>query len=407
MEFTDEEKERSIFQGTMYIWMFGINDKVYYGRTYKELYNFLNRIEFYTTYEKKIVYVHNLAFEFNWLRNIFKFKNVMARKSRKVMKCEIEEYNIEFRCTLFMTNSKLEKIPDLYKFEVKKLVGQLDYSKIRHSETKLSKKELEYCENDCLIIYEYIKKELETYETTKNTPLTSTSHVRRELKELIDKNWDYLNKTRKSINVDGHVYNMLVSAFAGGYTHANWLFTDEIVKNVTSYDFTSSYPYVMCTHKFPMNEFKKCNIKSVEQISESFAYLLNVKFTNIKCKYYNNFISLSKVSRIKNGRYDNGRIISADEIEIILTDIDFKFILQTYTGRYEILESYYSRYDYLPKELINFILDKYVVKTEYKDVEGKEVEYAIEKAKYNSIYGMTVTNNIRDEVIFDNELRLE
>ena len=407
MEFTQEEKERSIFQGTMYIWMFGINDKVYYGRTYKELYNFLNRIEFYTTYEKKIVYVHNLAFEFNWLRNIFKFKNVMARKSRKVMKCEIEEYNIEFRCTLFMTNSKLEKIPDLYKFEVKKLVGQLDYSKIRHSETKLSKKELEYCENDCLIIYEYIKKELETYETTKNTPLTSTSHVRRELKELIDKNWDYLNKTRKSINVDGHVYNMLVSAFAGGYTHANWLFTDEIIKNVTSYDFTSSYPYVMCTHKFPMNEFKKCNIKSVSQMVDTFAYLLNVKFTNIKCKYYNNFISLSKVTRIKNGRYDNGRIISADEIEIILTDIDFKFILQTYSGRYEILESYYSRYDYLPKELINFILDKYVIKTQYKDVEGKEVEYAIEKSKYNSIYGMTVTNNIRDEVIFDNELRLE
>lgn len=387
--------------------MFGINDKVYYGRTYKELYNFLNRIEFYTTCEKKFVYVHHLAFEFNWLRNIFTFKNVMARKSRKVMKCEIEEFNIEFRCTLFMTNSKLEKIPDLYKFEVKKLVGQLDYSKIRHIGTKLSKKELEYCENDCLIIYEYIKKELETYETTKNTPLTSTSHVRRELKELIEKNWDYLNKTRKSINIDGHIYNMLVSAFAGGYTHANWLFTDEIIKNVTSYDFTSSYPYTMCTHKFPMNEFKKCNIKSVEQMSESFAYLLNVKFTNIKCKYYNNFISLSKVTRIKNGRYDNGRIISADEIEIILTDIDFKFILQTYTGRYEILESYYSRYDYLPKELINFILDKYVVKTEYKDVEGKEVEYAIEKAKYNSIYGMTVTNNIRDEVIFDNDLRLE
>ena len=62
LDFTQEEKERSIFQGTMYIWMFGINDKVYYGRTYKELYNFLNRIEFYTTYEKKIVYVHNLAF---------------------------------------------------------------------------------------------------------------------------------------------------------------------------------------------------------------------------------------------------------------------------------------------------------------------------------------------------------
>ena len=113
----------------------------------------------------------------------------------------------------------------------------------------------------------------------------------------------------------------------------------------------------------------------------------------MKCKYYNNFISLSKVTRIKNGRYDNGRIISADEIEIILTDIDFKFILQTYTGRYEILESYYSRYDYLPKDFINFILDKYVIKTEYKDVEGKEVEYAIEKSKFNSLYRLLNDSN--------------
>lgn len=128
-------------------------------------------------------------------------------------------------------------------------------------------------------------------------------------------------------------------------------------------------------------------------MTESFAYLLNVKFTNIKCKYYNNFISLSKVTRIKNGRYDNGRIISADEIEIILTDIDFKFILQTYTGRYEILESYYARYDYLPKDFINFILDKYVIKTEYKDVEGKEVEYAIEKSKFNSLYRLRNDSN--------------
>lgn len=217
LEFSEKEKERALYQGTMYVWMFGINDTIYYGRTYDELYQFLNRIEYYCTYNKKIVYVHNLAFEFNWLRNKFKFKNVMARKSRKVMKCELEEFNIEFRCTLFMTNSKLEKIPELYKLEVKKLVGNLDYSKIRHSNTKLSKKELEYCENDCLVLYEYIKKQLEKYETCKNTPITSTGFVRRELKELIKENWDYKNKTKYAINVDGHIYNLLTSAFAGRF----------------------------------------------------------------------------------------------------------------------------------------------------------------------------------------------
>ena len=77
--------------------------------------------------------------------------------------------------------------------------------------------------------------------------------------------------------------------------------------------------------------------------------------------------------------------------------------MKSYTGNYEILESYFARYDYLPKEFIEFILEKYVLKTQYKNVDGKEVEYALEKAKFNSLYGMTVTNNIKDNVEFDNE----
>ena len=189
-----------------------------------------------------------------------------------------------------------------------------------------------------------------------------------------------------------------------GYVHANFLYTDEIIKNVSSFDFTSSYPYVMVTHKFPMSIFLKCNLKSHTQMSKNFAYLLKVKFFDIKCKYFNNFISQNKCTYIKNGRYDNGRIIGAKEIEIVITDVDFNFILKAYKfSKYEIVESYFSKYDYLPKEFIDFILEKYVKKTEYKDVKGKEVEYALEKAKFNSLYGMSVTNNIKDEVIFDNE----
>ena len=92
-------------------------------------------------------------------------------------------------------------------------------------------------------------------------------------------------------------------------------------------------------------------------------------FKNIKSKYYNNFISYSKCRNIKNGRYDNGRVVSADELEITLTDIDFKIILESYSGTYEIIESYFSTYKYLPKKFIDFILEKYVVKTKLKNVE--------------------------------------
>lgn len=386
---------------------FGINETIYYGRTWEELKHFIERLEWFGTRDKKIVFVHNLSFEFQFLRNIFKFKNVMARKSHKVMRCELIDYNIEFRCSYYMTNLPLKKIPNVYNLDVEKMVGDLDYTKIRHSKTELTEKELKYCENDCLVVYKYIQKELEQYETVKNIPLTSTGHVRRELKNKINKNWEYKNKVRCAINVDGHIYNLLVDAFAGGYTHANWIYANEILHNITSYDFTSSYPYVMVTHKFPSKEFKKCNITKREQMLSSFAYILKVRFYNINCKYYNNFISQSKCIRIKNGKYDNGRIIYAEELEIVLTDVDFYFILHTHNCNYEILECYYSKYDYLPKDFITFILDKYIKKTEYKNIEEKKVEYNLEKAKFNSVYGMAVTNNIKDVVIFDNDIGWE
>ena len=175
-----------------------------------------------------------------------------------------------------------------------------------------------------------------------------------------------------------------------------------MIKNVDSYDETSAYPYVMVTHKFPSKEFRRCYIKSVDQMYKSFAYLLVVEFKNVKSKYYNNFISASKCMNLRGAKYDNGRVISADSFTMIITDIDFYLYLDSYNFEYEIKESYYSKYDYLPIDFINFILDKYVSKTEYKGVEGKEIEYNLEKQKFNSLYGMTVTNMISDKVTFDN-----
>ena len=404
LQLSKKEQEECIFMSNMYIWMFGINDEVYYGRTWEEFKGFLIRLENWGTDCKKYVFVHNLAYEFQFLRNIFNMKNVFARKSRKPIKFELEDFNIEFRCSYMMSNCSLEKLADVYKLDVKKLVGNLDYSLMRNSKTELTEKELAYCENDCLVVYKYIEKELETYETMKGLPLTSTGHVRKELKNKIEKDYSYINKVRRSVNVDGHVYNLLIDAFAGGYTHANWIYADEVIKNVNSYDFTSSYPYVMLTEKYPASEFRKIGVTKIEQMKSCFAYIVHVKFTNIKCKYYNNFISQSKCKKIYKGRYDNGRVIGAEELEIVLTDVDLKFIFETYEFEsYEFLECYYSIYDYLPKQFLEFILEKYINKTKFKNVEGKEVEYALEKAKFNSLYGMTVTNNIKDEVIFEND----
>lgn len=401
---TKDEQERAEFYSFMYIWMLGINDVVYYGRTWDELKTFLELIN-KNVPEKKYLFIHNASFEFQFFKSYLHVDNVLARKSHKVMTCDLPDYNFTVRCSYYMSNCALKNLPDLYMLDFEKMVGDLDYDLIRHNKTQLTDKELKYCENDCLVVYQYIKRMCETYEDVKHIPITSTGQVRRELKEITMTDYKYKSKVRKSINVDPHVYNLLIEAFAGGYTHANWIYADEILENVDSFDFTSSYPYVLVTHKYPSTSFKRCNLKNVNDMLDDFAYIFVIKFKNISCKYYNNFISESKCRDISKGKFDNGRIISADEIIICVTDIDLKIILDTYRyDEIEILESWFSKYDYLPKKFINFVLDKYVNKTRYKGVVGKELAYQKEKNKFNALYGMSVTNEIRDNVLYDDIL---
>lgn len=402
LSLSDKDREACEPGATMYIWQFGINDQVYYGRTWDEFIEFLNRLEENSKLQKK-VFVHNLSFEFQFLRSVVKMKGVFSRISRKVMRCNLEDYHITFQCSLYLSGVKLADLPRIYDLPVQKMTGDLDYFELRTSVTPLSDEEMGYCENDCLVLYEYIKKELLTYKTVWKLPLTMTGKVRRELQDLLMKNYSYRAKVRKAINIKPSIYNRLLEAFMGGYTHANYIYSDEVLEDIDSYDEASAYPYVMVTRRFPMSQFKECRIKSANDLIDNFAYLIRVQFNNIHCKYYNNFISGSKCEEVRGGRYDNGRIIKADKIIITLTDIDFKFILDSYDiESYEILESYYSVYNYLPKEFIMFILEKYYYKTKYKGVKGKELFYAIEKSKFNSLYGMTVTNMIRDEVLYDN-----
>lgn len=213
LKLTKEEQSRAEFRSCMYIWMLSINETVYYGRTWQEFKNFLDRMEMYVK-EKKIIFIHNLAFEFQFLKGIFNFTDVLARKSHKVMRCYFEDYNIELRCTYLMSNCALKYLPKLYNLPVEKQTGDLDYTLIRTPITNLSESEMNYCQNDCLVIYYYIQKELEIYERVDKIPLTSTGHVRRELKNRVMNDWHYKHKVNKAINTNPHIYNLLQDAFA-------------------------------------------------------------------------------------------------------------------------------------------------------------------------------------------------
>lgn len=213
-KLSKKEQEQCEFYSNMYIWQFGINDKVYYGRTWKEFRLFLERIE-YNSPVKKYCFVHNLSFEFQFLRNEFTFDEVFARKSRKPIKAVLSDFNIEFRCTLFMSNCSLDNLSKVYNLGIEKQTGSLNYDLLRNNKSILDSTELKYCEYDCLVVYEFIKKMCNKYENVKNIPVTITGFVRKDFKERIEKNYSYKNKVKKAINTDGHIYNLLLHAFAG------------------------------------------------------------------------------------------------------------------------------------------------------------------------------------------------
>ena len=125
----------------------------------------------------------------------------------------------------------------------------------------------------------------------------------------------------------------------------------------------------MLSEKYPSSRFTKINVKTLEDLSSRFCYIIKIKFWDIKSKYINDVLSLSKCTDIKGGVFDNGRIVSSDYIEITVTEVDLKIITDFYKySKYEIIECYYASKSYLPEKFYKFILKKYVDKTKLKGV---------------------------------------
>lgn len=166
----------------MYEWTFSINGEVIYGRFWKdflELCKILSNQLDLSPDRHLIIYVHNLSCEFQFIRKLFEWDNVFALKERKVCYA-ITKTGIEFRCSLLLSGYSLANLAkQLNKFKIRKLVGDLDYNKIRTPITPLTDKELGYCINDVQIIIAYITELIIRDKGIVNIQLTKTGYVRK------------------------------------------------------------------------------------------------------------------------------------------------------------------------------------------------------------------------------------
>lgn len=400
--FIENNRKRAI----MYIWQFGINGCIIIGRTWQEFVEMMNTISeklMLWRNRRLIVFIHNSSFEFSFIRKWFDWFQVFNMDANRPLYA-VTTNGFEFRCTYLLSNASLATVANGLMFHnIEKLIGDLDYSKIRHSKTPITEQELAYCINDVKIVMAYIDEELQQSKSIFKLPYTNTGRVRTFVREkcFTDKKFKQIIK---NLTLDEEEYKALKRAFQGGFTHANASYVGRTVKNVTSYDFTSSYPAVMISEQFPMSKaevIENIDKETFEYSIKNYCCLFDVLLTNVRPKLDEQIISTSRCRLIKNHIENNGRAVYADQIVMTLTEQDWFSINDFYEfDDFKIGEFRRYKRGYLPKPIIECILELYMKKTTLKDVEGEEVEYAISKGMLNSMYGMTVTDVCRDVILY-------
>ena len=353
-----------------------------------------------TRYNRVVCYVHNLPYEFQFMRNFMHISDVFATAPRKVVKCYAE--GIEYRCSYKLTNMSLDRFTSSIPTVVHgKLSGEeFDYSKLRTPNTVLTPKELDYIYNDVAGLYEALEYTINNDRyTLAEIPMTSTGFVRNDLREVMQKNpanrANFL-RTRLDLNL----YGLLREARRGGNTHCNPLYSDMPLPDLMSMDMSSAYPAVMIQKKFPMTPFVKARrVTDLDFLAKTYACIIDITFIGIRVNTMDTipYIPKAHCTQVVNVVGDNGRVLTAERISMVITDIDYNIIAETYHWQdVEVREVYCSQYDYLPMELRLSLLEQYQKKTTLKDADP--YYYMKIKNKFNANFGCMLTDICQDTV---------
>ena len=199
------------------------------------------------------------------------------------------------------------------------------------------------------------------------------------------------NELMKAMTLEADEYMLLKRAFQGGFTHANPFFTNVTVEDVTSFDFTSSYPAVMVAEQFPISKGYEAVISDKDQFAdylEHYCCVFDIRFTDLESVVlFDNYISESRCWQQDRVFSENGRVVSAKMISTTITGEDYRIIRRMYTwSECEIGRFYYYYKGYLPRDFVAAILKLYSDKTTLKGVIGKEAEYMNSKEMLNACY---------------------
>lgn len=405
----DAEENITSAYSFMYHWQFCIDDKVCFGTTWEEFLNFIDDLKWNLQLNRKkrlVVYVHNLSFEFQFMRRFINVSESFFRGARDPLKF-LCNGAIEFRDSYALSNMSLAKFCENSRGVTHyKLADTYDYNKIRTPDTPATESEEMYDYNDVRGLCECIKDKMQE-DDLAHIPLTSTGYVRRDFRKSYAKNKRNRQQFREN-QLTPELYNICKSAFRGGDTHANVRWADQVLHDIHSHDLTSSYPAAEMLDKYPVGAFFRITPSEFFNMDTSeYAKLIHLRLTDVR--YVGTcgipYIAEARVmiGNRRTATIDNGRVLYADLIDMWITDVDYKIIMHEYQyNDLYVKEVWGARYGELPAEFKNTLMGYYRAKTELKGLQGREYEYMKSKNKLNASYGMMVTDIAKPEIEYIN-----
>lgn len=401
-------KDTPQYDGFMYIWQFCIEGVVIFGRTwdeYQALLDYLTKVFELGEKRKLKIFVHNLSFEYVYIRDFSKFTKVFGYDDRSIIRAQNDCF--EYLCSYVLSNMNLAKLCQNMGCTHVKAKNDLDYSIVRTPTTELTEIEYGYCYNDVRGLWEAIAKYLE-FDTLATLPLTSTGFVRRDVRENTRKNKKYRRGFLKR-RLNDELYQLFTEAFRGGNTASNRYATGYQIHGVKSKDMTSSYPNVLLRFpEYPVGNFIKWAVDDIDDLvyaHNKYCTIGRYTFTNIEIDPDATipYIPFYKCSRVSEDlECYNGRVLHAAELTIALTNIDFDIINSMYKYDDVIVTDYYvAKKGYLADEIREKIYEYYLKKCTLKYDPDVWYEYNLAKGKLNSIFGLMAQKIIKDEWILD------
>lgn len=416
IETTTEDVPGEGLVAYIYQWQMCVAGTVIFGRDAESLASYLVQLADELHGDRLLCFIHNMSYEWQFLaqyieRDLGLGPSLFITPRRPLFVRTVS--GIEFRDSYRLSGKGLEAFSKGCRHE--KMKELLDYRRIRRPWDQLTDEELSYCLRDALGLWEALEGQLASFGDNPATiPLTMTGYTRRFLRGELRGSSRYHAHIRDWMLPIG-CFRVAVEAGRGGNTHSNRHFTGDILHRLGGADIQSSYPAQLLLNPYPYGKVFEYGAEVTERrqlqdiIDVGYMFIGRFRLTTVRMKNKHPIpdIPLSKcLVPARNAALDNGRILSADEVIISMTSIDWQILDSMYS--YETIRGvdvWLSELRVLPKVLRDAIFSKFEAKSLLKytgtKTEDQRREYDLSKVVVNGIFGCLYMNPVREEVVFD------